>query len=112
MSARTFIHQLTEESIRLQDPRDGGCGCELRDGWEATTGKWWLCGYHEGFEDGIYAMTEHHPKVDVALTLAGELTSRLVCPRCDEPWPCAAITPEPRPMPDLHPTIPFPEVDR
>jgi hypothetical protein len=110
MSGRKSIHPLTEESIELQGPSlvgmvsQSGCACELRDGWEATTGKWWLCSYHDGFEDGIAAMAEHQPKVNVTVTLAGELTSRLVCPRCDEPWPCAAITPEPRPMPDLHPT--------
>lgn len=112
MSGHLSIHPLTLASIEMQRDAvfpDGSrrrigsaCGCELR------AGKWWLCGYHDGFEDSIAAMAEHHPKVDVTLTLAGELTSRLVCPRCDEPWPCPAITPEPRPMPDLHPTIPFP----
>lgn len=61
MSGRKSIHPLTEESIRLQGPSlvgmlsQFGCGCELRDGWEATTGKWWLCSYHDGFEDGIEA---------------------------------------------------------
>lgn len=118
MSGRKSIHPLTEASIELQGPSlvgeasQFGCACELRDGWEATTGKWWLCDYHAGFEDATDAMAEHHPKVDVTMTLAGEVTSRLVCPRCDEPWPCAAITPEPRPMPDLHPTIPLPGDDR
>jgi hypothetical protein len=57
MSGRQSIHPLTEASIELQGPSlmvsQFGCGCELRDGWEATTGKWWLCSYHEGFEDGI-----------------------------------------------------------
>jgi hypothetical protein len=61
VSGRKSIHPLTEESIRLQGPSlvgmlsQFGCGCELRDGWEATTGTWWLCGYHDGFEDGIEA---------------------------------------------------------
>jgi hypothetical protein len=63
MSVRKSIHPLTEASIRAQGVlpeaspsfSDWACGCELRDGWEATTGKWWLCGYHEGFEDGIEA---------------------------------------------------------
>ena len=118
MSGRESIHPLTEASIELQGPSlvgmvsQFGCGCERRAGWEATTGKWWLCGYHEGYEDAIDVLAEHGPKWTAIVSLSEELTARLICPRCDEPWPCAAITAEPQPMPDLHPTVPFPEVDR
>lgn len=54
MSGRKSIHWLTEESIERSewDIHGGGhrgfsCGCEVRGM------KWWLCSYHEGFEDGI-----------------------------------------------------------
>lgn len=59
VSALKVLHPLTLASIEMQAWK---CGCERRAGWEATTGKWWLCGYHEGFEDGIAAMAEHQPK--------------------------------------------------
>lgn len=61
MTARTGLHPATLASIEMQGPSvhlpfsAWKCGCELRDGWEATTGKWWLCDYHAGFEDGIEA---------------------------------------------------------
>jgi hypothetical protein len=113
LEVRPSVHPLTEASIERQgwDFNAGGrngftCGCEVRGT------KWWLCGYHEGFEDGVEALAEHGPKWTATVTLGEELTARLECPRCEEPWPCPAITPEPRPMPGLHPTIPFPEVDR
>lgn len=116
MSGRKSIHPLTEASIQAQgvcsavdEYAEWPCGCEHRS---ICLPGWWLCGFHEGYEDGVEALAEHGPKWTATVTLGEELTARLACPRCQEPWPCPAITPEPRPMPDLHPTIPFPEVDR
>ena len=40
------LHPATKDSIWLNE---GRCGCEQRGS------TWWLCSYHEGFDDGASA---------------------------------------------------------
>ena len=59
MSGRRNIDLRTETSIRAQitDLSTGravfGCGCEQRWSARSMAPVWWLCSYHEGFEDAI-----------------------------------------------------------
>lgn len=54
-------HPLTVASVHLQGGRSATgarwrtsfqCGCSHQE----STDRWWLCGYHEGFDDGVEAV--------------------------------------------------------
>lgn len=58
------LHPATKRSIeamdlRACDPKDKMCGCFQHGKW------WWLCQFHDGFENGVTAREEpRHPTAD------------------------------------------------
>ena len=55
----TDLHPRTLASIHLQGVDDGGnirCGCCHRGD------RWWLCAYHDGYEDALDAVAEVLPE--------------------------------------------------
>ncbi len=92
MSARTVLHQLTLASIEAEghigdyDRLAWRCGCE-RDG-----DRWWLCGYHDGFEDAALLIGEtlqkHHPEPDFIITMRADVAEITICAECRDDWPC------------------------
>lgn len=65
----------TIEHIETQPDSDFGvraCGCEPR------RARWWLCQYHQGYDEGIDLMRE---RLDTMIARGGD-RARMGCPEC------------------------------